>query len=68
MKKDYHEVRVLERTAKLDKIFEDTEWAIKNNFEMIFRSSKDTIIMENALKQLFSNLSSSGERVLNLWR
>ena len=32
------------------------------------RSNKDTIIIENALKQLFSNVSGSLESSFRMWR
>lgn len=61
-------MKILQRTASIDKLFESTESVVKNNMNIFMRSSKDSIIIENALKKLFSNLSYSFEKSLKLWR
>ena len=61
-------MKILQRTASIDKLFESTESVVKNNMNIFMRSSKDSIIIENALKKLFNNLSYSFEKSLKLWR
>lgn len=52
----------------MEKLFESLSEVTANNFQMVMRSNRQTLILEKALNKIFQNFKISTQRALSLWR
>ena len=62
------EVKLIEKNKSIENCFENVNILLGENYKVIMRSNKETVIIEKALNRIFGNMGVSLSKVFHIWR
>ena len=64
----HFEVKLINKNKSIENSFECLNLVLGENFKVIMRTNRETVIIEKALNQIFNNVGMSMSKVFNVWR
>lgn len=68
LRKDNEESKFLNKSSEVDRVFSMMNNVFGEGLYIVFRSNRETLIIEKALNKIFANFSGSTQRAFNIWR